>query len=192
MTQKFIFDMIHENPMKYSGVKKDWKHTDQGKKPVIKPKTTSVSEILLPWKWNDTVYPYELQDKNFKHVSGVGEVEMIVLIPTPDIPNYTDRDYRNSFYVSKMNQDESKRVQKLREELDEKEEELKTLRRDLDAAKAEEEESTDSQGSGPLMLECNFCSKSSRKSAWEDEEKEGEEFCPKCGQGTMSNAKQVN
>jgi hypothetical protein len=193
MTKPFILDTIHETPLLYSGAEVDWEHTDRGKKPVIDKMSTSSKEVLVPGVSSVELFPYELTDKNIKRVSGVGKADIIMLKPTKDIPEYTTRDYRNSFYSKHMNPEGSQEHEELLDELEQLRQERNRLQKKVDEETSEEEEQVNQNSrSGPPMLECDFCDKTSRESDFQDGDKKGEGICPKCGQGTIENAKEVN
>jgi hypothetical protein len=192
MSATIVIDLIHENPLDYTGKVVEWNHTDHGKRPVIKPFSTSITEVLNPLNTRKKEYPYFLKDEHCRNVSGVGIADVVFLIPDTNIHNFTDRDYQNSFYTNKIQDSDSKRVQRLREEIDELEDERNLLRKKLDRKVSEEEEENSQGTSGPPMYECSFCSESSRKTNWRDEDQKGEDLCPGCGQGTFDNATKVS
>jgi rubrerythrin len=190
--EPLVIDFIHESPIDWSGGVKDWEHTDEGKKPVINKMYTSRKEkySFLTSASSTEVYPHPLQDKNIQRVSGVGRADVIVLIPTPDLPHYSDRDYENSFYSQHMESANSERVEALLDEIDQLEEEKAQLQKKLEDAQSDDEDSSSS--SGPSKFKCDYCGTESPKSAYKDEDRNGKDFCPSCGNGKLDDAKQVN
>lgn len=190
--EAIVIDTVHENPMKWTGTIKDWVQTDHGKKPVIKKKSQSLKEVLWPGDWSAEVYPYELDtEKNIRTITGLPGSDIVLLVPDTKIREYSRKDYENSFYSKHLDQEESKRVESLESEIDEKQAEIERLNKKLDNEREENSSSNKSSSSGITKLECNYCDKTSRKSKWESDDDNDEGFCPKCGQGTQSNATKV-
>lgn len=187
-----VIDTIHEDPMKWTGTIKDWVRTDYGKKPVIKKKSQSLKQVLWPGDWEAEVYPYELDsEKNIRTITGLSGSDIVLLVPDKSIRDYTELDFRNSFYFQHLDQEESKRVESLEDEISEKQAEIERLQKKLDNEREKNDSSSSSSSSGVSKLECNYCDKTSRKSKWESSDDNDEGFCPKCGQGTQSNATKV-
>lgn len=193
MIKAKVIDMVHPSPNTWDGVIKDWDHEENGRKrPVIKKSSNSLMEVLSPFRWSADLYPYKLVDDNVIHISNSEGFDVVILIPDTDIPDYSQKDFKNSFYAKNISGSEGSRLQKLRTTINEKEDEIQRLQRELDKAKSEEEEKKSSGSSGPPMHECSYCEDSSRKQDWKDSDKNKEDFCPKCGQGSFDNAKKVN
>lgn len=187
-----VIDTIHENPLKWTGSIKDFNRTDRGKQPIIKKKTTSLWNVLWPGRWNADLYPYELDPStNIKRISGVASTDIVLLIPSKNIPEYSEKDYKNSFYHNHLETGDSQRIEALEDDLKEEQQKVNRLRRQLDKEREDDDDDKESS-SGPPMLECRVCDKSSRKSSWESDDQNDEEYCPKCGSGVMDNAKRVN
>jgi hypothetical protein len=192
MTQEaIVIDTIHENPMKWAGTIKDWSRTDRGKIPIIKKKTSSLKDVFWPGNWKAEKYPYRLDQDNIKRVTGVRGSDVVFLIPDTSIPNYTEKDYMNSFYYQHIDQDESERIKKLQDDLQDKEQEIQRLRKKLDEAKEDDSGSTSSSSSTSSKLKCSYCDSTSKRKDWVSSEKKQQDFCPKCGQGNKDNAMEV-
>jgi len=189
MPQEFLIDTIHQTPLKYSGAVKDWKHTEDGKKPVISTVSTTLRGVLTP---GSKLFPYEITDENIKKITGIGRADVYVLVPTHDIPEYSGRDYKQSLYNKHLSGGDSETIRQLNDEIERKDDELNRLRNQLDKAQAEEEEQSDSGSSGPPMLKCAVCKEKSRKSSWDSSDQNKEGYCPSCGQGVSDNANRVN
>lgn len=188
--QPFILDFVHSNIWKYSGTLYEDEADPDGVNLKIRENVTSILGDNGFFGGNKKEYPYTLDPQ--KNVKKIPERNMWILIPTKDLEGLSEQDYKNSFYKNHIKPDEDELLEELREENRKLRKKKNNLERQLNQEVEEEEETLDVEGnSGPIMLRCKACSNESRKSSWEDDEKEGEDYCPNCGQGVKQNAQEV-
>lgn len=180
MSNTFYVNLFHNGCLKFSGFKKRLENADGGgKRPVMLPVGTGISKGVTRTAKR---FPYALDEKKNIRRFGSGGFDIAFLVPTRDVKNLTDTEFEESLWY-KLTGSETGRLEELEETLDEKEDTIGKLKKQLRELREEEEEQnkggTGRSSSG--MLRCSSCRQSSSESQW----KRNGGMCPNCNAVTM-------
>lgn len=176
MSKTFYVNLFHNGFFKFTGFKKSLENGESGgKHPVMLPMST---KLLKSVSRTAKRFPYELDEtKNIRKFSS-NKFEIAFLVPTRDVNNLSESDYEKSLWF-RLTDSSEKRVEELKQKLDDKKDTIGKLRKEKRNLKSEEEERNKGQSSSTSTdsLKCPECGVSSPRSTWND----NRGACPNCG-----------
>lgn len=171
MSDTFVVNLFHNGLLKFSGFKKGMEPDSKGG---VRPQVVPINVFRKARK-----FPYRLdEDKNVKRFSN-GSVDIEFLVPTKDVPNLNESQYRKSLYYRLVGESGSD-AEELREKLESKDKKIGKLKKELRKLEAEKEEQNkggSGRGGGGRSLRCPECGSSNPESQWD---RQGG-VCPSCG-----------
>lgn len=169
MSDTFVVNLFHNGLLKFSGFKKGLDPDSDGG---VRPEMVPINVFRKARK-----FPYRLdEDKNVKRFSS-GSVDIEFLVPTKDVPNLTESQYKKSLYYRLVGESSSD-AEDLREKLESKDKKIGKLQKKVRKLEAEEEEQGkggSDRGSG-RSLRCPNCGNTSPESQWD----RNHGLCPSC------------
>lgn len=186
MSQTFYVNLFHNGFFNFSGFKKKLENGDSGgKRPVMLPISIKLSKSLVN---NAKRFPYELDTEKNIRKFGSGSFEIAFLVPTKDVKNLSETDYRNSLWF-KLAGSEDERVKELEVKVDELEDKLGTKNKRIRELTSEEEEQNkgSSKSGRSSGLTCPECGSSNPRNAWEVNSGQ----CPSCNMVYMNDPEVV-
>lgn len=170
MKDPFIINTFHNGFFKYTGAFKGYEYENQGrKKPVIQP----INKLR-----KTKMFPYLIDpEKNIKKLP-TDDGEIMILIPTPDIPELSESEYKSSIWY-KIQEVEGESREDLQKKIERKDDKIGKLRktiRDLESEEEEKEKGEKKYSSNASRVKCPKCEKVASETKWE----ENSGWCPSC------------
>lgn len=166
MSKTFYVNLFHNGFFKFTGFKKKLENGETGgKRPVMITMGKGLSSSFIRTAKR---FPYELDEEKNIRKFGSNRFEIAFLVPTSDVKNLSETDYKNSLWY-KLAGSEDERVQDLEGQVSELQDEKGKLKKQLRNLRSEEEEQnkkSSSGGSRGNSLVCPDCGSSNPRSGW--------------------------